>query len=132
MTLAGECGWDPHTGNVVEVLELSKTHSLIFYTGQGTIVMDNVKDPRHLASGTCKGMGTIDGETATWSGACRYVDAQGGQLAWTWGSRPGAKPGDPDGGWYRGGDDNTGKFAGFKMAGIWTGLPKGGARFCDD
>ena len=129
---AGKCGWDVHASNF-ETLELSKSHSLLFYTGQATIVTDDVKDPRHLTSGVCRGMGTAEGENLNWAGACWWADAGGDRWVATWGADKAPKPGEPLTGWFKvTGQDNTGKFTSLKGSGTWTGLPKGGSRWCED
>jgi hypothetical protein len=130
---AGKCGWDVHYISNFEALELSKSHALQFYTGQATIIMDDVKDPRHLTSGVCRGMATAEGGNLNWSGACWWADGVGDRWAVVWGGDTAPKPGEPDRGWFKmTGQDNTGKFADLKATGTWTGLPKGGSRWCED
>ena len=129
---AGKCGWDIHAAPNFEKFELGERHSLLFYSAQSTLVMDDTKDPMHLLSGVCKGMGIAEGEKLTWSGACSRTDATGDRFVDVWGADTAPKPGEPLRGWSKGGQDNTGKFAALKWSGTWTALPKGGSRFCAD
>jgi hypothetical protein len=130
---AEKCGWDVHYTSQFDNFELSKGHSLLFYTGQATIIMDDLKDPRHLSSGVCRGMGTSEGDKLNWSGACWWADGQGDRWVAVWGVDTPPAANEPTKGWYRiSGQDNTGKFANLKENGSWTGLPKGGSRFCSE
>jgi hypothetical protein len=133
LALAAGCGWDVHAMNF-ETFELSKTDSLLFYTGQATVVMDDIKDPRHLTSGICRGMGAADGDKLGWSGACWWADASGDRWVVKWAAHEAPKPGEPLKGVFKViPEDNTGKFKALSTkGGTWTGLPKGGSRFCDD
>jgi hypothetical protein len=133
-TALAACGLDIHSPQA-EVMEMSKTRSLIFFNDKATLVVNDVKDPRHLATGVCRGMGTIEnGLFSGGEGACRYKEVAGEDVITSeWDITP-QKTGEPvQGSWKSSGaTGNTGKFANMRMKGTWTSLPIGGSRWCDE
>jgi hypothetical protein len=130
-TALAACGLDIQSPQV-EVLELTKTRSLAFFNNKATLVPDDRKDPRYLASGVCRGIGTIEnGLFSGGEGACRYKAVDGEDyVAGEWVINP-QKAGEPlQGSWKK--VEGTGKFAAVGSKGTWTGLPNGGSRWCDD
>ena len=132
--LAG-CGHDVHGGGTFEVTELGENHSVAHYISPSTIIMDDASDPRHRAFGECRGQAVIIDGVANWIGACINRDADGDVWVAHWSSEPGdtgTENREALHGTFTVGVGNTGKYAGKKWAGKWTGLASGGSYFCED
>jgi hypothetical protein len=130
--VAANCGHDVHYGAVrFEQTKLDDNNAILQYFSPNYIVMDNPNDPRHRATGECRGQGVVTPQGQTWVGGCTQKNTKGEVLSVFWYSKPGDKGTEkrdaPHGTYVILDGPMKGK------TGKWTGLESGGGSyFCDD